>query len=103
MNNTAAAGPIYATSYGFALKYQSSAQSQAGCGALPPLTEQQLEEEALGWYTGYAGPTTSKANPYLKPNPACTGWMVNTNNADLVSYVNSVLQGCTTRGFTNCQ
>jgi hypothetical protein len=102
MNNTAAAGPIYASKYPMAVSYQNAQVSMCGAGNLAPMTEQQLEEEALGWYAALVGPL-KKPNPYYVPNQTCTGWMVTTTNADLVKYVNAVLQGCAMRNYLSCQ
>jgi hypothetical protein len=108
INNTMTAGNIYAMKYPAVLSYQQSQQAQPGCGILPPMTEAQLELEALSWYSNNQG-NRKNLRPYLIPNAAtattaaCTMWVPNQNNSNMLSYIQTVYSWCSLRGYPNCQ
>jgi len=58
---------------------------RANCSGLPGLTAQQLENDALVYYGPYGA-----SGPYYVPNSGCSGWNVNPNNSNGVTYANSV-------------
>ena len=105
-NDTAVAGPIYATSYSQAVSYQNAAMRRQGCAGLPPMTENQLELNALTYYSGY-----TSGGPYLIPNEECTAWSGNPNNVNMTNYISGnpqqaypagVLQWCAYEGHLGC-
>jgi hypothetical protein len=96
-------GPINGAQGKVAVAYryqQRQIQQAANNGyTLPPLTQSQLELEALTYY----GNGAVSAGPYLVPNSTYTGWVVNTNDQPALNYENSVFSQCANvAGQPNC-